>query len=131
MKEKHLHIPNPCDKNLEDMKKIGSNCHFCTHCSSKVYDFTHFSEEEIWEAFKANNGKICGSIPTIQPATNQWIAWFFSLLAFLGLYSCDNDHNTLGEIMPTEQLEQQHKHPAGKVLPLEHKDSSNTDSLSR
>ncbi len=116
-----LDVPNPCDKQYEDMQEVDGTCRFCTHCSTKVYDFTNCSEEDFLAIFKANNGKVCGLINATekpsQPIHNQsfifnrrrWTTWLVSLLAFIGFSSssCKSsmDNQKVGLTLPEEQQE--------------------------
>lgn len=58
-------VQTPCDANLDDMQTVG-NGKFCNHCSTTVWDFTNWSEEELGHFFSNKNEAVCGKFLDLQ-----------------------------------------------------------------
>lgn len=54
-----ISIPNPCKENWDEMTPVDGGKH-CNHCSKKVYDFTGYSDKQLYQFFEQNKGAICG-----------------------------------------------------------------------
>jgi len=54
-----ISIKDPCLENWDNFEKKG-NVGFCSSCNKNVIDFTGYTDQEIIEFFKRDNGKTCG-----------------------------------------------------------------------
>jgi len=65
MHKVNIAINKPCSENWNNFKKRG-NTGFCTSCMKNVVDFTKFTDRELTEYLKKNEGKTCGRLRTDQ-----------------------------------------------------------------
>jgi hypothetical protein len=60
-----IKINDPCGENWQDFQKDGSTA-YCQNCQKHVIDFTTKSDEEIFEYFNRDRGKVCGRLTEAQ-----------------------------------------------------------------
>lgn len=103
---KNFSIPSPCSENWNEMSKTEKGA-FCQKCAHEVNDVTTFSNTQIRELFRANNGKrtcVRMTFDQEQSLHTDFEVWnvsnkkhmqramMFSLLVVFGLtlFSCTN-----------------------------------------
>lgn len=52
-------IAEPCHEKWDEMTPVDQG-RFCASCAKCVFDFTNKTEEDILDAYKANEGNVCG-----------------------------------------------------------------------
>lgn len=97
MRKLNITIPEPCNEEWSTMTSTEKG-QFCNSCTKEVFDFTHYSDEQLIKRFE-KEGDLCGRFTTTQldrdlvlqrKKNHNYLSYAFSGLLSLFLLNSSN-----------------------------------------